>query len=86
MSKVINTVIKPRYNCNATILDSECSESCSKNAFATEANISRELFEVGETLVYSREGVTSLVKVKSIHLDSGNVLRISVRNARWYMH
>ena len=78
VSKVINTVIKPRYNCNATILDSECSESCSKNAFATEANISRELFDVGETLVYSKEGFTSLVKVKSLHLDSSNVLRISV--------
>ena len=63
-SKVINTVIKPKYNCNTTILDSECSKSCCKNAFATETSILRELFDVGETLVYSKEGFTSLVKVK----------------------
>ena len=64
MSKVINTVIKPRYNCNTTILDNECSESCCNNAFATEANISRETFDVGETLVYLKEGFTSIVKGK----------------------
>ena len=78
ISKVINTVTKPKYNCKTTSLDSECSKSCCNNVFATEANISRENSDVGETLVNSKEGFTSLVKVKSVHLDSCNALQTSV--------
>ena len=66
------------YNYNTTILDSECSKSFCRNVFATEANISGDLFDAGETLVYSDKDFTSLVKVKSVHLDFGNVLKISM--------
>ena len=44
-------------------------------------DVKQELFEVGETLFYAKEGWSGLVKVKSLALDENGVLRIVVMNS-----
>jgi hypothetical protein len=51
-------------------------EEHSKDAFASA--VDSAVFEVGETLFYTKEGWSGLVKVKALILDADDVLRITV--------
>ena len=52
-----------------------------KSVFASsQDDITSELFDIGETLFFTNNGWSGLVKVKSFSLDKTNVLRIIVTN------
>ena len=79
VSKVVNTKVNPLFSCHFTHLD--CEEGCAcghSHAHGTFKDLKTEVFEVGETLIYSKNGYTSFVKVKAIELDDNNVLQLRV--------
>ena len=52
-----------------------------QSAFASvKIEITEELFDIGETLFFTNNGWSGMVKVKSLSLDETNVLRIVVTN------
>ena len=61
----------------------ENSTRCScRSVFASsQDDIMSELFDIGETLFFTNNGWSGLVKVKSFSLDKTNVLRIIVTNS-----
>ena len=79
LSKVINVRSHPKYSCCFTKFNGDCIPDSESHVFATD--VKQELFEVGETLFYARDGWSGLVKVKSLALDEDGVLRIVVVNS-----
>ncbi len=53
---------------------------CCAHAHST-CEIKTEPFEVDKTLVYSKNGYTLMVKVRSVDLDSENVMKLKVVDA-----
>ena len=51
---------------------------------SSQDDITSELFYIGETLFFTNNGWSGLVKVKSFSLDKTNVLRIIVTNSNGY--
>ena len=51
------------------------------DATAYSSDIESSTFEVGETLFYTRDGWSALVKVKALHIDEDDVLRITARTS-----
>ena len=80
VSKVINTATSFNFSCCFTKLASG-DPVASVDAAAYATDIKSSTFEVGETLFYTRDGWSGLVKVKSLHIDEGGVLRITVRTS-----
>ena len=53
-----------------------------RSVFASsQDDITSELFDIGETLFFTNDGWSGLVKVKYFSLDKTNVLRIIVTNS-----
>ena len=77
VTRVINTKISHGHSCNCTCLDRDADHGKGQRCFAASGKKS-ELFEIGETLFYTKEGFSTLVKVEALHLDSNNVLQITV--------
>ena len=48
---------------------------------SSQDDITPELFDIGETLFFTNNGWSGLVKVKSFSLDKTNALRIIVTNS-----
>ncbi|KAL7542834.1 hypothetical protein ACHAWF_007261 [Thalassiosira exigua] len=81
VSKAINPSISPQFSCNLTKLEpcEDDDSGCCHHACATSRqSLSTELFEVGETLFYSKNGYNTLVKVIALELDDYLVLRFRV--------
>ena len=51
------------------------------DAAAYASNVESSNFEVGETLFYTRDGWSGLVKAKALCIDEDGVLRIAVRTS-----
>ena len=62
-----------------------CKTTCNSTGLDT-LDIKTELFEVGETLFYSKDGYSTLVKITAINLDKDNLLRFSVIAANGDKH
>ena len=62
-----------------------CKTTCNSTGLDS-LNIKTELFEVGETLFYSKDGYSTLVKITAINLDKDNMLRFSVIAANGNEH
>ena len=71
VNKVINTAVNFRYSCCFIKTDAQAS-----GAYASE--VEKSLFEIGETLFYAKDGWSGLVKVKSLFIDSEDVVQITV--------
>ena len=54
---------------------------CQSAFTSSKDDILSELFDIGETLFFTNDGWSGLVKVKSVSLDEANVLRIVVTNS-----
>ena len=54
---------------------------CQSVFASSQDDITSELFDIGETLFFTNNGWSGLVKVKSFYLDKKNVLRIIVKNS-----
>ena len=60
--------------------DNDCSDY--QSAFTSSKEVIKtELFDIGETIFYTNDGWSGLVKVKYLYLDGSNVLRIVVTNS-----
>ena len=79
VNAVINTATSFRYSCCFTRLKDckGCPESCT----ACATDIVSEEFDIGETLFYTKEGWSGLVKVKTLFMDKDNVLRFVVADS-----
>ena len=78
---MVNTAINPAHSCHFIDLDlddiDECN--CSAHAHSTSGlDLQTELFEVGETLLYSKNGYSSFVKLVAVELDADNILSLRV--------
>ena len=71
VNKIINTAVNFRYSCCFIKTDAQAS-----GAYASE--VEKSLFEIGETLFYAKDGWSGLVKVKSLSIDSEDVVKITV--------
>ena len=94
VSRVVNTSNRSKYGCCYTKMDDdynndphatkheENSTRCGcKYVFASsQDDITSELFDIGESLFFTNNGWSGLVKVKYFSLDKTNVLRIIVTN------
>ena len=70
VSPAIDTEIHVAHSCHFTSLDSsDRHDNTPCTACTSEAEIKTELFEVGETLIYTKDGHTAFVKVVAIQLD-----------------
>ena len=78
VSKVINTDIHQEHSCCFTRLDDDDRSTCIKQAHSVCDNMTTELFDVGETVFFSKDGYSTFVKIKSFKLDDSNVLRFTV--------
>ena len=54
---------------------------CQSVFASSQDDITSELFDIGETIFFTNNGWSGLVKVKSFSLDKTNVLRIIVTNS-----
>ena len=67
---------------HATKHDEHSTRCGCQSVFASsQDDITSELFDIGETLFFTNNGWSGLVKVKSFSLDKTNVLRIIVKNS-----
>ena len=48
---------------------------------SSQDDITSELFDIGETILFTNNGWSGLVKVKSFSLDETNVPRVIVKNS-----
>ena len=60
--------------------DKNCCD-CQSAFTSSKDVIKTELFDIGETLFFTNDGWSGLVKVKSLSFDESNVLRIVVSNS-----
>ena len=74
LAKVINARNHPNHSCCFTKFDDNYIQDPESHVFATD--VKQDIFEVGETLFYTKEGWSGLAKVKSLALDKNGVLRI----------
>ena len=79
LAKVINVKSHSKHSCCFIKFDDDCVRDSESHVLTTD--VKQELFEVGETLFYAKEGWSGLVKVKSLALDENGVLRIVVMNS-----
>ena len=54
---------------------------CQSVFASSQDDITSELFDIGETLFFTNNGWSGLVKVKYFSLDETNILRIIVKNS-----
>ena len=67
---------------HATKHEENLTRSGCQSVFASsQDDITSELFNIGETLFFTNNGWSGLVKVKYFSLDKTNVLRIIVSNS-----
>ena len=78
-ANVINARNHPNHSCCFTKFDDNYIQDPERHVFATD--VKQELFKVGETLFYTKEGWSGLVKVKLLALDENEVPRIVVINS-----
>ena len=83
VSKVINTSNHSKYGCCYTKMNDDDRNCCDcQSAFTSSKDVIKtELFDIGETLFFTNDGWSGLVKVKSLYFDESNVLRIVVSNS-----
>ena len=83
VSKVINPSISHQRSCCMTNLEESTAHTCCHDVHASTSSfdLETELYEVGETLFYTKDGYSSLVKVKSFSLDDDNILSFVVVNS-----
>lgn len=77
VSKLINTKAQHEYHCYFACND----PTVALQVYALHAAIKPELYEIGETLLYKKDGRTSLVKLVSIKFDDNNALRLTCRTS-----
>ena len=80
VSKIIGTKVNHGNTCCFTKINQPDCLSCHTTKVDA-PDLTTELFEIGETLVYTKEGHTLLVKVSDIFLDSNNVLKIKCKDS-----
>ena len=80
VSRVINPSISSENSCCLTCLDHDTLQQDNKAAWATSSDTS-DIFEVGETLFYTKDGKSAIVKIVAVSLDDDHVLRFSVKDA-----
>ena len=78
---MVNTSISTQHSCCFIHLDEDAHENTSHCAHFTSKHVKTEMFEVGETLFYSKDGFSTMAKVSKIFLDDNNVMQISVTTA-----
>ena len=95
VSRVINTSNHSKYGCcyfkmnddankNPSIHEHDKYSACCshQSTFASSKDdITSELFDIGETLFFTNNGWSGMVKEKSFSLDKTNVLRIVLTNS-----
>ena len=80
VSKIISPTINPQHSCCFTHVHHPDQCAC-HSATVDGSELTTELFEIGETLVYTKEGHSLLVRVSDVCVDSNNVLKIKCTDA-----
>ena len=87
-SKVVGTKVhhlgKQFYHCHASHLIPDGNVELSQPRTHSQLNLDEDIFHVGETLLYSKEGHTVYVQIKSIDLGSDGALRFTVKPSDSY--
>lgn len=72
---------KSFFHCHRTTLISQDETDDELIQPTPKLNLSDDIFHVGETLLYTKEGQASYVRVEKIFLDSDSILKLCVRSA-----